>query len=165
MESDDIYKYLGLFVLVVFIVYVVISTMNFQLKMVEGFSVSDLTSSKTGRASRASKASKASKGGKDSTDQKASSTDTNQLPVAIKNNTDLMTDALLIDKYLTVYEDTIINLSDNIDTYILELIIMNAEPISANPGSAQSQTIMNDVNTARTFSDSLNHAIKFLDKQ
>ena len=162
MESDDIYKYLGLFVLVVFIVYVVISTMNFQLKMVEGFSISEISSSKTGRASRASKA---SKGGKDSTDQKASSTDTNQLPVAIKNNTELMTDALLIDKYLTVYEDTIINLSDNIDTYILELIIMNAEPISANPGSAQSQTIMNDVNTARAFSDSLNHAIKFLDKQ
>ena len=136
--------------------------MNFQLKMVEGFSISEISSSKTGRASRASKA---SKGGKDSTDQKASSTDTNQLPVAIKNNTELMTDALLIDKYLTVYEDTIINLSDNIDTYILELIIMNAEPISANPGSAQSQTIMNDVNTARAFSDSLNHAIKFLDKQ
>ena len=93
MDSDDIYKYLGLFVVVLFLVYIIINTMNFQLKMVEGF-----------------------------TDPVASNTDKDKVPEAIKSNTTKVSDALLIDKYLRAYEDTIIDLDGNIDMYILDQI-------------------------------------------
>ena len=137
MESDDIYKYLGLFVVVVFVVYVIINTMNFQLKMVEGFT--DATSS--------------------------SSTDKDKVPDAIKSNTTKVSDALLIDKYLNAYEDTIIDLDANIDMYILDQIVKNAESISSDPGSTANQAIITKINNAKTFSDALNHAIKVLDKK
>jgi hypothetical protein len=137
MDSDDIYKYLGLFVVVVFVVYIVIKTMNFQLKMVEGFTAADATTN----------------------------TDKNKIPDAIKSNTDKMSDALLTDKYLQVYEDTIIDLASNMDIYILSQVLANAESISADPGSTANQIIISKLNNAKTFSDTLNHAMKTLDKK
>jgi hypothetical protein len=136
MDSDDIYKYLGLFVVVLFLVYVIINTMNFQLKMVEGF-----------------------------TDPVASNTDKDKVPEAIKSNTTKVSDALLIDKYLRAYEDTIIDLDGNIDMYILDQVLKNAEAISSDPGSVANQAIITKINNAKTFSDALNHAIKVLDKK
>lgn len=136
MDSDDIYKYLGLFVVVLFLVYIIINTMNFQLKMVEGF-----------------------------TDPVASNTDKDKVPEAIKSNTTKVSDALLIDKYLRAYEDTIIDLDGNIDMYILDQVLKNAEAISSDPGSVANQAIITKINNARTFSDALNHAIKVLDKK
>jgi hypothetical protein len=140
MDSDDIYKYLGLFVVVVFVVYIVIKTMNFQLKMVEGFTAADSTTNTT-------------------------NTDKNKIPDAIKSNTDKMSDALLTDKYLQVYEDTIIDLASNMDIYILSQVLANAESISADPGSTANQIIISKLNNAKTFSDTLNHAMKTLDKK
>jgi len=134
MDSDDIYKYLGLFVVVVFVVYIVIKTMNFQLKMVEGFTA-------------------------------AANTDKNKVPDAIKSNTDKMSDALLTTKYLQAYEDTIMDLDANMDIYILSQVLANAESISADPGSTANQIIISKLNNAKTFSDTLNHAMKTLDKK
>jgi hypothetical protein len=138
MDSDDIYKYLGLFVVVVFVVYIVIKTMNFQLKMVEGFTAADAT---------------------------ATATDKNKVPDAIKSNTDKMSDALLTTKYLQAYEDTIMDLDANMDIYILSQVLANAESISADPGSTANQLIISKLNNAKTFSDTLNHAMKTLDKK
>jgi hypothetical protein len=140
MDSDDIYKYLGLFVVVVFVVYIVIKTMNFQVKMVEGFTAPDAASS-------------------------SANTDKNKVPDAIKSNTDKMSDALLTDKYLQAYEDTIMELDSNIDIYILSQVLANAESISADPGSTANQIILSKLNNAKTFSDTLNHAMKTLDKK
>ena len=141
MDSDDIYKYLGLIVVVVVVVYIVIKTMNFQLKMVEGFTASNTTNNTSGVT-----------------------TDKNKIPDAIKNNTDIVSDALLTDKYLRVYEDTIIELSSNIDMYILSEVLKNAESISVDPGTTANQTIIAKLNNAKTFSDTLNHAMSILDK-
>lgn len=144
MESDDIYKYLGLFVIVVFVVYIVLKTMNFQLQMVEGFTSTDATNN-----------------GSDI----GVTTDKNKVPDAIKNNTDKISDALLTDKYMQAYEDTIIDLSSNIDMYILSEVLKNAESISMNPGSTHNQAIITKINNAKMFSDSLNQAMKTLDKK
>lgn len=140
MEPDDIYKYVGLFVLIVFLVYIIIKTMNFQLKMVEGFSNTDATN-----------------GGV--------TTDKDKVPEAIKSNTTKVSDELLIDKYLHIYEDTIIDLDSNIDMYVLSQVLKNAEAISKDPGSTVSQAIITKINNAKALSDSLNHAIKILDKK
>lgn len=145
MESDDIYKYLGLLLVVVFVVYIVIKTMNFQMKVLEGFGLKDATN-----------AAGVSTG---------TSTDKDKVPDVIKNNTNKAGDALLIDKYLKAYEDTIIDLDANIDMYILAQVLENAETISADPGSAESQGIITKINAAKTFTESLNHAIKVLDKK
>jgi len=141
MESDDIYKYLGLLLVVVFVVYIVIKTMNFQMKVLEGFGLKDVSNA-TGV-----------------------STDKDKVPEVIKNNTNKAGDALLIDKYLKAYEDTIIDLDANIDMYILSQVLENAETISADPGSIESQSIITKINAAKSFNESLNHAIKVLDKK
>lgn len=151
MESDDIYKYLGLFIVVLFLVYIVIKTMNFQLKMVEGFDIKGAASSLSNSTSTSTST--------------TTTTDTDKVPDAIKSNTSKVSDSLLIDKYLRIYEDTIIDLDANIDMYLLQQVLLNAEGISADPGSDASQAIITKINNAKTFADSLNQAIKILDKK
>lgn len=138
MEADDIYKYLGFFLVVIFLIYIVIKTMKFQMQAFEGFTSSTGT---------------------------GNSTDKDKVPEAIKNNTTKVEDGLLIDKYTKAYEDTIIDLDSNIDMFILQEILQNAESISADPGSVVSQQIITKINNAKTFTDTLNHAIKVLDKK
>lgn len=141
MESDDIYKYVGLLVIIVFVVYIIVKTMNFQVRMVEGFSVSDTLNNSS------------------------PPTDKDKVPDAIKSNINKISDALLTDKYLQAYEDTIIDLDTNIDMYILSQVLNNAEAISTDPGSISSQATIAKINNAKNFSDALNHAIKTLDKK
>jgi hypothetical protein len=138
MESEHIYKYVGLFVIVIFLLYVVVSTLTFQFNVMEG-----MTSEK----------------------KSANDTDKDKVPEAIKSNTSRVEDALLIDKYLKSYEDTIIDLDTNIDMYLLGQVINNAESISANPGSDENQKLVTKLNNLKTFKESLNHAIKVLDKK
>ena len=141
MESDDIYKYIGLFIVVVFLLYVVINTLKFQVNVLEGLTMPTRMSKTT------------------------LTTDKDKVPDAIKSNTSMAEDALLIDKYTKAYEDTIIDLDSNIDIFILSQVLQNAESISADPGSDENQKILAKINTAKMFKDSLNHAIKVLDKK
>jgi hypothetical protein len=136
MDSEHIYKYVGFFVVVVFLIYIVVNTLRFQVNMFEGM---------TSGAG-------------------ASATDKDKVPEAIKSNTSRVEDALLIDKYLKAYEDTIIDLDTNIDMYLLGQVITNAEAISSDPGSDNNQKLITKLNNLKTFKDSLNHAIKVLDK-
>ena len=137
MTSDDIYKYIGLFIVVVFLLYVVINTLKFQVNVLEGMTSSN----------------------------KTSTTDKDKVPEAVKSNTSMVEDALLIDKYTKAYEDTILDLDSNINIFILSQVLQNAENISADPGSDENQKIIAKINAAKTFKDSLNHAIKVLDKK
>jgi len=138
MTSDDIYKYIGLFIVVVFLLYVVINTLKFQVNVLEGMT---------------------------SSNNKISTTDKDKVPEAVKSNTSMVEDALLIDKYTKAYEDTILDLDSNIDIFILSQVLQNAENISADPGSDENQKIIAKINSAKAFKDSLNHSIKVLDKK
>ena len=137
MESDEIYKYLGFFIVVVFFIYIVMKTMTFQFNVLEGMT----SGTSTGE------------------------TDKDKVPEAIKSNTTRMEDALLIDKYTKAYEDTIIDLDANVDMYILSQLLINAEKISADPGSDENQKLITKINSAKIFKDALNHGIKVLDKK
>lgn len=139
MESDDIYKYVGLFIIVVFLLYFVINIMKFQFNVLEG-----MTSS---------------------ANKTETITDKDKVPDAVKSNTSKVEDALLIDKYTKAYEDTILELDSNIDIFILNQVLQNAERISSDPGSIENQKIITQINTAKAFKDSLNNAIKVLDKK
>jgi len=138
MESDDIYKYIGFFVLVFFLIYIVLRTMKFHFKIVNGFR---------------------------NTMEGFTSTDKDKVSDAIKSNTNKVSDSLLITKYLKAYEDTILELDTNINVYILSQVLQNAESISADPGSDESQKIITKINNTKMFIDSLNHSIKVLDKK
>lgn len=136
MESDDIYKYVGFFIVILFLIYIVIRTLKFQFSAIEGM-----------------------------TGMSKTTTDKDKVPEAIKSNTNKLEDGLLIDKYTKAYEDTIIDLDANMDMFILEQVLQNAEQLSADPGSDDNQKIISKINNAKTFKETLNHAIKVLDKK
>ena len=94
-----------------------------------------------------------------------STTDKDKVPEAIKSNTTRIEDALLIDKYTKAYEDTIIDLDANVDIYILNQLLTNAEKISADPGSDENQLLITKINNAKNLKEALNNAIKVLDKK
>jgi len=134
MEADDIYKYLGLFLVVLFLIYILVKTLHLQLNVFEGMASN--TSIKT---------------------------DKEQVPDSIKSNTTKVEDALLINKYAKTYEDTIIELDANMDMYILNEVLANAEQLSTDPGSDSNQKIITTINNVKAFKDMLNKAIKVLD--
>jgi len=135
METDEIYKYVGIFLVVIILLYIMFKP---QSNVSEG-----LTSMKNSD----------------------SNTDKDKVPEVIKSNTTQTEDGLLVDKYLKAYEDTILELDSNIDMFILNQILANAEQISADPGSVENQQLLTKINTAKNFKDALNRAIKVLDKK
>ena len=138
METDEIYKYVGIFLVVIILLYIMFKLLKLQSNVSEG-----LTSMKNSE----------------------SNTDKDKVPEVIKSNTTQTEDGLLVDKYLKAYEDTILELDSNIDMFILNQILANAEQISADPGSVENQQLLTKINTAKNFKDALNRAIKVLDKK
>ena len=95
----------------------------------------------------------------------STSTDKDKIADAVKSNTHTIEDNLLISKYRTDYEQTIIDLESNISYALLSSVINNAETISANPTSSASQTKISNINNLKTFRSTLNEAMKFLDSR
>ena len=91
------------------------------------------------------------------------SSDKSNVSESIKNNTNEVEDRLLIGKYRKAYEDTIIELDENVSTVLLSEVVNNAETISQNPSDAQDAIIK--INNLKAFKDSLNEAMTVLDKK
>ena len=133
-SSDNIYKYLGLTVVVVFVAYIAIKSLTFQARLIEGMNSNGDTK-----------------------------TDKDKVPDAIKSQTNTLIDSLLVDKYRSTYDNTIIDLEENISATILSGILTNAETISADPTSDKSQKFITATNNLKAFKDTLNDAMKYLD--
>jgi hypothetical protein len=97
------------------------------------------------------------------TDDTSVNTDKDKIPDAIKSNSTNILDGLLIDKYRSSYDDTIIELEENINATILAGILKNAEKISADPSSDDSQKFITAINNLKGFKDTLNDSMKYLD--
>lgn len=138
MNTDNIYKYVGLFIISLFIIYIVLRTLNFQVKLIEGMA--------TGTSSS------------------ATPNDKEKIADAISANTTFAEDSLLISKYQKSYEDIIINLENNINFFMLGAIINNGETISKKPMDPASIALINSINSLKTFKDTLNDSMAFLDK-
>ena len=134
--SDNIYKYIGLFALSLFVIFIIMRTINFQSKVLEGLT-SDIKSNKT-------------------------ETTRDKIPDAINVNTTNLDDTLNVNKYTKTYEDIIINLENNINYYMLSILLNKAEEISNNPLNDESQKTINALNNMKTFKDTLNDSIGFL---
>jgi len=140
IETDKLYKYIGLGVVGIVLLYIILRTLKFQLNVVEGLTtMSSSASAPIG-----------------------TNTDVINTPIAIDNNSTMVEDTLLINKYQKSYEDTIIALDKSVDFSILQTILKNAESISVNPTSNDSMQTITMVNNLKQFKDSLNEAMTFM---
>jgi hypothetical protein len=113
-------------------------TINFQSKILEGLT-SEIKSNKT-------------------------ETTRDKIPDAINVNTTNLDDTLNVNKYTKTYEDIIINLENNINYYMLSILLNKAEEISNNPLNDESQKTINSLNNMKTFKDTLNDSMGFLNR-
>ena len=142
IETDKLYKYIGLGVVGIVLLYIILRTLKFQLNIVEGLTSSSSSSSASAPV--------------------GTNTDVINTPMAIDNNSTMVEDTLLINKYQKSYEDTIIALDKSVDFSILQTILKNAESISVNPTSTDSIQTITMVNNLKQFKDSLNEAMTFM---
>ena len=84
-------------------------------------------------------------------------------PEIIEGSRNEVEDRMLISKYRKSYEDTIIELDDVISMTILSEVCENAEKIAKNP--TESSAMIRKINDLKTFKDTLNEAMKTLDKK
>lgn len=91
------------------------------------------------------------------------SADRENSPERIKGLRNEVEDRMLISKYRKSYEDTIIELDDAISMTILSEVCENAEKIAKNP--TESSAMIRKINDLKTFKDTLNEAMKTLDKK
>lgn len=140
MELNDMMYYLGLTSVVALLLYVAIRALTLQMNIVEGLASSRNTSTND-------------------------NIDKDKVADAIKSNTNTTEDNLLISKYRTNYERTIIELESNVGYAMLSTVLNNAESISANPTSPESQTTISSINNLKTFMETLNSAMKILDSK
>ena len=82
----------------------------------------------------------------------------------INANTTILEDSLLLSKYKKNYEDIIINLENNINFNILNGIVSNAETLSKNPMDPAALQMVASINSLKTFKDTLNDSMVFLNK-
>lgn len=182
MDKNEIIYYLGLVFVVSLLIYVVMKSLTLQMNIIEGATGGRRTTSDndvnsddnatTNVVDDDSSKQKASGWGSyfasrapSSIVQQESSTDKDKIADAVKSNTHTIEDKLLISKYRSSYEQTIIELEDNVSYALLSAVINNAEMISNNPTSSNSQTMINSINNLKTFRQTLNDAMKILDSK
>ena len=94
----------------------------------------------------------------------SSSGDPSGVTSSVTSNTDKISDTLLISKYRTNYEDTIIGLEKAVGLGLLSEVVNNAATISADPTSSSSLSAIKNINELKSFRESLNQSMIILDK-
>lgn len=94
----------------------------------------------------------------------SSSGDASGVTSSVTSNTDKISDTLLISKYRTNYEDTIIGLEKAVGLGLLSEVVNNAATISADPTSSSSLSAIRNINELKSFRESLNQSMIILDK-
>ena len=145
VNAEDIYKCLGLAVVIVLVFVFVSKCMRVQFKVMESFM--DKSSSKD-----------------DSNDDSSGSSDSSpvsNLAQQVLDKTQSLEDALLIDKYKDDYEDLIINTEAMASMGQLAMLKQLA---TASAGTKQDDLI-NKINNLQTFKTALDSMMKDLDKK
>jgi len=144
LSSDQVYKYVGLSVMVVVFIYIVATSLKFQSNLLGGLLKNGtiregLTSATVDR-----------------------NVDRSTVSGTVVSNTNLEDDTLVVSKYRKNYEDIILDLDTNAKIFVLSKILNNAEKISADPTSPEAQTTIVAVNNLVAFRNSLDKAMGFL---
>jgi len=138
LKEDEIYRYLGIFTLTLFFIYIVSCVLNTQNNIVEGL-----------------------------TNQKKPLNIQNDLfsnlDKHLKENNDRLSDSLLIKKYKTQYEDSIIEIDTNTELKILQLTILYGNAL-ANKDDKEAKKYLEEINLLQNLKASLKNTMKHVDK-
>lgn len=132
ISQDDLYRIVGLAVVLIFVISIAVKAFSYQTKILEGMTISSI--------------------------------DKDKVSSSVTSNNDKIADTLLVSKYRSEYEDTIINLEKGVSTALLSEVIHNADNISSDPTSKKSVTAIENINNLKTFRETLNQAMIILDK-
>lgn len=141
--QNSIFQYIGIIIVVIFIIYMLLKLANTQMKVVEGL---------IGRENKKN-------------DDTAQSTFSYGLVAEgvnkeLKLQIEKMNDALLIDKYRDEYEDLLINTEENINQIILYLLATAEVDIKKmKPETLQT------INDLYKFKENLNSTMSYLDSK
>ena len=138
LKEDEIYRYLGMFTLALFFIYIVSRVLNTQNNIVEG-----LTNQKKPLNIQ---------------DDLFSNLDKH-----LKENNDRLSDSLLIKKYKTQYEDSIIEIDTNTELKILQLTILYGNAL-ANKDDKEAKKYLEEINLLQNLKASLKNTMKHVDK-
>ena len=138
LKEEEIYKYLGIFTLALFFIYIVSCVLNTQNNIVEG-----LTNQKKPLNIQ---------------DDLFSNLDKH-----LKENNDRLSDSLLIKKYKTQYEDSIIEIDTNTDLKILQLTILYGNAL-ASKDDKEAKKYLEEINLLQNLKLSLKNTMKHVDK-
>jgi hypothetical protein len=132
ISQDDLYRIVGLAVVLIFVISIAVKAFSYQTKILEGMTISSI--------------------------------DKDKVSSSVTSNNDKIADTLLVSKYRSEYEDTIINLEKGVSTALLSEVIHNADNISSDPTSKKSVTAIENINNLKNFRETLNQAMIILDK-
>lgn len=138
LKEEEIYRYLGIFTLILFFIYIVSCVLNTQNNIIEG-----LTNQKKPLNIQ---------------DDLFSNLDKH-----LKENNDRLSDSLLIKKYKTQYEDSIIEIDTNTELKILQLTILYGNAL-ANKDDKEAKKYLEEINLLQNLKASLKNTMKHVDK-
>ena len=138
LKEEEIYRYLGIFTVTLFFIYIVSCVLNTQNNIVEG-----LTNKKKPLNIQ---------------DDLFSNLDKH-----LKENNDRLSDSLLIKKYKTQYEDSIIEIDTNTELKILQLTILYGNAL-ANKDDKEAKKYLEEINLLQNLKTSLKNTMKHVDK-
>ena len=138
LKEEEIYRYLGIFTLILFFIYIVSCVLNTQNNIIEG-----LTNQKKPLNIQ---------------DDLFSNLDKH-----LKENNDRLSDSLLIKKYKTQYEDSIIEIDTNTELKILQLTILYGNAL-ANKDDKEGKKYLEEINLLQNLKASLKNTMKHVDK-
>jgi len=138
LKEEEIYRYLGIFTVTLFFIYIVSCVLNTQNNIIEG-----LTNQKKSLNIQ---------------DDLFSNLDKH-----LKENNDRLSDSLLIKKYKTQYEDSIIEIDTNTELKILQLTILYGNAL-ANKDDKEAKKYLEEINLLQNLKTSLKNTMKHVDK-
>ena len=159
MYQDNLYKYLGLAVVVILIIYVLVKTLTFQRGVVENFStdIFNISDSTTGDSTKTK-----------STTTKTDDNKESDFEKIVKLQRALFKENILNDDNRTHVENDLIMLEELSNYMLLDKIIRIVNNISfegAEEKSIKIDKYMLEANNLKSFIDTLNVGMKFIDRK
>jgi len=145
-NEDEIYKYLGLGVVLILTIYVGARTLKFQTNMIEGLENQNANNEFNILENSAK-----------------------TLYENIKIQNDKLKDIIAIPKYRTDYENLLMTVEEYSNAMMLSKVISVSDKINKNGvGKNITQEILNDMDTTnklKSFIDTLNATMKYIDRR
>jgi len=147
MESDEIYRFVGYAVVVIFFIYLISKAFTMNIRMIEGFTS---TGTSTGK-------------GSSGTSNNVNPDDiTNEIKL-LQTSEDTLKSYFQIDKNKDNYGALLDNLYTITNYRLLKLIMDNAEIINNKPDDANTMAAIKKINELKEFMETLSYSYKSLD--